>query len=195
MTQNDKKFCLLHPISQEPFIIWFSFMMHICKMIISAGFYFIFSKFWFFGLFNGINSKKWSKMTKNSVHCALYVKNHTSCDCHFWYTSIKQWYLQVFFYFSKILIFQVVRGLQVFFSVCHISYLMSHNRHLLDASGKWWYFQVVFFVFVFIFSKFWFFLVSGVKGQKVSQNYKKCLSFALHFSGTTHMIFTYGTQV
>ena len=61
-----------------------------------------------------------------------------------------------------------------------------------DDISRWFFFFVC---FLFIFSKFWFFLVSGVKGQKVSQNYKKCLSFALHFSGTTHMIFSYGTQV
>ena len=33
-TQNDKKFCLSHLISQEPFI-WSSFMVDICKKIIS----------------------------------------------------------------------------------------------------------------------------------------------------------------
>ena len=30
-----EKFCLAHSISQEPYIIWFSFMVHMCKMIIS----------------------------------------------------------------------------------------------------------------------------------------------------------------
>ena len=42
MVQSDKKFCLLHLISQEPYIIWLSFMVHICKMIISVGL-----SFWF----------------------------------------------------------------------------------------------------------------------------------------------------
>ena len=46
--QNDKKFCLLHSISQETYIIWLSFMVHICKMI-CLGVFFIFSKFWFSG--------------------------------------------------------------------------------------------------------------------------------------------------
>ena len=45
--QNDKKFCLLHSISQETYIIWLSFMVHICKMIICSGVFFVFSKFWF----------------------------------------------------------------------------------------------------------------------------------------------------
>ena len=38
--QNDKKFCLLHSISQEPNIIWLWFMVHMCKMIISVIFFF-----------------------------------------------------------------------------------------------------------------------------------------------------------
>ena len=35
LVQNDKKLCLLRSIYQEPYIIWFSYMVHICKMIIS----------------------------------------------------------------------------------------------------------------------------------------------------------------
>ena len=35
--QNDKKFCLSCFISQEPYIIWLSFMVHWCKMMISPG--------------------------------------------------------------------------------------------------------------------------------------------------------------
>ena len=40
-------------ISQEPCIIWLSFMVHICKMIISPVVSFILSKFWFFGFLGG----------------------------------------------------------------------------------------------------------------------------------------------
>ena len=36
-------------ISQEPYIIWLSFMVHLWKMIISPGVFFFFSKFWFSG--------------------------------------------------------------------------------------------------------------------------------------------------
>ena len=49
--QNDKKSCPSHSISQEPYIIWPLFMVHICKMIISSNVFFIFSKFWFSGSF------------------------------------------------------------------------------------------------------------------------------------------------
>ena len=40
-------------ISQEPYIIWLSFMVHLCKMMIYRDALFIFSKFWFFGLLVG----------------------------------------------------------------------------------------------------------------------------------------------
>ena len=51
--QNEKKFCLLNSISQEPYIIRLPFVADKCKMIISLRFFFTFSKFWFFGLFVG----------------------------------------------------------------------------------------------------------------------------------------------
>ena len=89
MVQNDKKF---HPprfISQQPYIIWFSFMVHLWKMIISPGVFFSFSKFWFFKLLRGLKSKKWSKILKNPVCHAPCLRNHMSCDCHLWCTSVK----------------------------------------------------------------------------------------------------------
>ena len=130
-----KNFCLSHFISQEPYIIWLSFVVHKFKMIISAGCCFIFSKFyvswsimrkkgkkwpklcllhsmshelyviwlWFLGhmckndisvsvffllllffkfliswVISRLKCKKWCKMTKNSVCCSSYLRNHTS---------------------------------------------------------------------------------------------------------------------
>ena len=35
--QSDKEFCLLCSIPQEPYIMWLSFMVHMCKMIIYPG--------------------------------------------------------------------------------------------------------------------------------------------------------------
>ena len=35
--QNDKKFCLLCLMFQEPYIIWLSFMVQMCKIIIFQG--------------------------------------------------------------------------------------------------------------------------------------------------------------
>ena len=53
MAQNNKKFCLSCSISQEPYIIWMSSMLHMCKMITAPGVFFIFSKFWFSKLLEG----------------------------------------------------------------------------------------------------------------------------------------------
>ena len=77
-----KKF-LSHFISQEPYIIWLSFVVHKGKMMVSSGFFIIFSKFWFFRLLVGYKEKKWPKMTKKSVCHAPYSRNHTSYD-HLW---------------------------------------------------------------------------------------------------------------
>ena len=52
MAQNDKNLCLSHFISQEAYIIWLWFLLHICKMMISSAIFFIFSKFCFFSLTN-----------------------------------------------------------------------------------------------------------------------------------------------
>ena len=48
-TQNDKKICLLHSISEKPYIIWLSFMVNIYKMIISWSVFLIFENFNFLG--------------------------------------------------------------------------------------------------------------------------------------------------
>ena len=59
-----KKFCLVHFISQEPYIIWFSFMVLMCKMILPPQIFFILSKFWFSELLGGkrVNSPKWQNI-------------------------------------------------------------------------------------------------------------------------------------
>ena len=49
MAQNDKKFYLSCFISQEPYIIWLSFMVHLCKMIISSRIFSFFQNFCFPG--------------------------------------------------------------------------------------------------------------------------------------------------
>ena len=98
MARNDKKLCLLHSISQEPYMIWLVFVLHKCKMIIFLGFFSIFSKLWFFGLFRTVkrakNGSKWQKLCH-----ALYLRNHTSYDFHLWCTCVKEWHLQMHFSF------------------------------------------------------------------------------------------------
>ena len=58
MAQNEKKFCMSHSLSQKPYLIWFWFLVYICKMMISAGFF-------FFLQFLGVGVIKGQKMTYN----------------------------------------------------------------------------------------------------------------------------------
>ena len=97
-----QKLCLSSPISEKPYLIWSSFVAHMCKRIISPGFIFT-----FFPNFNfrGQYGKKRPKMAKNGVCCTSYLRKHTSYECDFCYTFVKWWYLQQFFHFFKILFF------------------------------------------------------------------------------------------
>ena len=56
--QNDKKFCRSRFISQEPYITWLRFMVHICKMIISPGFFIHFFKIFIFWVVRGVKGQK-----------------------------------------------------------------------------------------------------------------------------------------
>ena len=75
--QNDKKFCPSCFISQELYIIWLSFMVGMCKMMISHVFFFIFLKFWFFRFLGGKSAKNCPKWQKS-----LYVMLHISVTIH-----------------------------------------------------------------------------------------------------------------
>ena len=65
-------------LSQEPYIIWLSLMVHISKRIISVGVFFNFSKFWFSRLTGwagergGWKGKKCPQNDKSSV-CLLHL--------------------------------------------------------------------------------------------------------------------------
>ena len=105
MAQNDKKFCLSCSISQEPGVIWFLFIVYMYK-IISPGIFWILSKSWFSKLLGGWKGKKWSKMTKNSVcsapylrnqawygHCVTQVENGDIASCFFHF--LRYWFLRL----------------------------------------------------------------------------------------------------
>ena len=99
-------------------------MVYMCKIIISPGSFFIFSKFWFFGLLGGwgvggvggvgrgggVKGQKMVQMTKNSVCHASYLRNHTFCDYHLCYTCVNDNISRCFFHFFKVLKFRVVKG-------------------------------------------------------------------------------------
>ena len=85
--QNDKKVCPSHFISQEPYIIWLSFMVQMCKMIISPGAFSVL-EFWSSKWSGGWKGKKWPKMKNISVSHALHFRNHISYDVHLWHTCM-----------------------------------------------------------------------------------------------------------
>ena len=49
MVQNDKNFCPLCLTSEEPYIIWLLFVVHLCKIIMSPGILSFFQSFYFLG--------------------------------------------------------------------------------------------------------------------------------------------------
>ena len=132
MTKNSVRHAR-YPGNHTSYLIWLSFMVYLCKMIITLGSFsfcqnfdfsgcygdkrakncpkwqkvlsvalhiqgtihhiivtydahlwndnifrrfFHFSKFWFFGSIVGWKGKKWSRMTKNAVCRAPYLRNH-----------------------------------------------------------------------------------------------------------------------
>ena len=61
----------VNAISQEQYSIWSWFLIHLCKMMISPGFFFIFLKFSFLGCYGGKrakNSLKW----KGTIACVTH---------------------------------------------------------------------------------------------------------------------------
>ena len=63
---TDKNFCQPCSVSQEPYIMWFSFMVHMCEVIISPGCFFIFFKILIFQVFRGVKVKKMVQNGKKS---------------------------------------------------------------------------------------------------------------------------------
>ena len=110
MAQNEKKLCLSCSISQEPYIIWFSFMVHLCKMIISPGVFFFFSKSWFSGLLKGVKGQKIVQNVKK--FCLL--RSISQGPYIIWSSFVvRKCRMMIspggFFMFFKILIFQIFR--------------------------------------------------------------------------------------
>ena len=111
MVQNDKKFCPLHSISQQPCIVWLSFMVHICKMMISSGIFFFFQNFDFL-VHTGVKGQKMFQNDKK--FCLLHSISQE--PYLIWLLFMVQMCKMiispgVFFNFS-IFIFQVVRGIE-----------------------------------------------------------------------------------
>ena len=123
------------------------------KWYLQAFFFHSFFKFSFFGLLEGGSggkrrkySPKW-KITSTSITCHI---SGTVCDHNVWYTCVKLWYIQAFFHFFDIFIFQAGGGGKRAKNgarwkknpVWCTSYLRNHisyDCHLLYTCVKWWY--------------------------------------------------------
>ena len=110
--QNNKKFCLLCSISREPYIIWLSFIVQMCKMIISPGGFLQFSNFYFPGC-KGAERAKMAQNDKNSCLLHLIIQEPYiiwSSFMVYMYVS-KDNISRHFFHFFvlKILIFGIIR--------------------------------------------------------------------------------------
>ena len=205
MVQSEKQFCMSHSISQEPYIIWFSFMVHICKMIIHickmiipTCSFFIFSKLWFFGLLGdkrAKNSPKWQKILLCSISQETYIVWSSFVVCKFKIIISSG----VFFHFFKILIFQVVRRVegqkmaQNEKKLCCALYLRNHTSCdlcLWYTCVTVWYPQGVLHLFqIFIFG-----VSSGVKWQKVAWNDKNSVCLTLYLRNCMDFV-DFGTLV
>ena len=171
MTKN----CLSRSISQEPYIIWLSFMVQICKMIICQGVFFS-VKILIFQVVKGWKGNKWPEMSKIYVCCTLYCRSHISYDLHLLYTCMYKRIISpgIFFIFFKILIFKVISGggkrakngpewQKVF--VCLTLYLRNHTSYDCDFWCTCFKLMMPPANF-FIFQNFDFWVFSGDKGQK-----------------------------
>ena len=90
LVQNDQKICPLHSISQEPYNICFSFMVHMCKMIIYSG---VFCQYFKILIFWVTRVAKGQIMVQNHKKFCLthapYLRSHTLYDSRLWYTCVK----------------------------------------------------------------------------------------------------------
>ena len=128
--------------------------------------------------------KKWSKMTKNSVHHALYLRNHTSYDCHLRYMCKMIISPGFFFIFSKFRFFELLGGKRTKSSpkwqkILSVTYTISQEPYIL-----WLSFMVKLFFHFLKILVFW--VVRGVKkGKKWSKMTKKSVCCAWYLRNHT----------
>ena len=138
-------------------------MVYICKMIIFLDVFLIFSKVWLVSLFGGEGGagkkgKKWSKITKKSVCCAFYFRNHISYGLHLWYTCMyKRIISQGFFFISSKFWLSGSLGWAKGQKVAQNDkiFCLSHSASQ-EPYIIWLWFLVHMSKIFFIFSEFWF---------------------------------------
>ena len=122
------------------------------------------------------------KIKNNNYICyAPCLSNSIVYDHDFCYTCVKWWFLQVFFYFFEIFIFQAVkvgRGVKRAKS--------SPKWKITMISVMWWYFQV-------FLSLFWNLIFWAVRGwPNMTKKKSVCCSWCLrnHISYDCHLWYT-----
>ena len=122
IVQNDKNVCLSRSLSQEPYVIWSSFMVHMCKMKIFRGKFFHFFKIFIFWVVERVKGQKKAQNGKKF------------CPSHSIYQELNiiwLWFLVnmcklMISHFFKILIFRAFRGVKV--------QKMTHNYQFLSIA-------------------------------------------------------------
>ena len=137
-------------------------------------------------------------MTKNSLCRAPYLWKHTSYDCHLWYTSVKWWYLLVFFSFFQNFGFSGCEWCKVAKNDPKWQEILSHSISQ-EAYIIWSWFLVHRCTMkkspktFSISSKFWFSgLLEGSKGKKWLNMTKNSVSVCI--SGTVPHTVVFGTH-
>ena len=118
------------------------------------------------------------------VHGAPYLRNHISRDHNFWYTFVKWWYCLVYYFIFNLGFLSIKRQKmnemnEWKIKICHMQYL----RNSIAYCNDFWYTYVNWYLQK-LFSKFWFFWLLWVTGQKMAQNDKK--SRYAHISGNIY---------
>ena len=203
MAQNDEKLCLSYSISQEPYIMWFSFMAHMCKMIISPGIFLIFSKFWFSRLLRGVKEQKIVQDDKKfCLLCSISQEPYIIWSSFVVHKSNIIISLDLFFHFFQNFDFWIVRRVKGEKMAQHYKKLCPSCLYISGTIHHMIFFYVTHVlkdnipcVFVHFFQILIFGVNSWVKGQKMAQNDEK-LSVALHTSGSIHhIIVIFGSHV
>ena len=148
-----------------------------------------------FWVFRGIKGQKIVQNDKNSVRHAPYLRNHTLCDCHLWFTWLSFMFTSpdIFFSFSKVWFFRLLGGgkrtknspkwCKKFCLV--MLYILGTIPHMIVIYGTHVWNDNISRVF-FTFWKFWFvWLLEGLQSKIWFKMTKKSVSRAQYLRNQT----------
>ena len=145
-----KKLCLSPLISQEPYIIWSSFIVNMWKRIISPGFSSHFFKILIFGINSGEKEQKVAQMTKNFI-CGTNISGSIHYMSVIFGTQVKWWLLQMLFsFFFKVWFSGLLGGKRekngskrqnILFLTPYLKNRTSYDCGFWYTCAKWWYLQ------------------------------------------------------